>query len=265
MRFGSRVIDAKYRSKQGLKRFELVHFPSLPEGVENSFARIAFVESTLNLITHFFDLLNRQITRSDACQISQTHTLSSSKWNSVWFIEYVCIYSILYSVYSANQYHLLCSKMAKLEELEEVDLSGNRLKAVPTTILNCRRMHTLVAHSNCIEVFPEVMQLMEMKVRSQCSSHYCISVDKTSFNAQIFVRVFYHGRMMHARELFMETNCAIFSVSNPTVHSRSKNTAGHQNFAMWCLICRLCYGLFWTSEISPSTGPVTIMNYVLAN
>ncbi|XP_051553414.1 PH domain leucine-rich repeat-containing protein phosphatase 1-like [Myxocyprinus asiaticus] len=55
------------------------------------------------------------------------------------------------------------SKMAKLEELEELDLSGNRLKAVPTTILNCRRMHTLVAHSNCIEVFPEVMQLMEMK------------------------------------------------------------------------------------------------------
>nr|XP_055057096.1 PH domain leucine-rich repeat-containing protein phosphatase 1 [Misgurnus anguillicaudatus] len=55
------------------------------------------------------------------------------------------------------------SKMAKLEELEEVDLSGNRLKAVPTTILNCKRMHTLVAHSNCIEVFPEVMQLMEMK------------------------------------------------------------------------------------------------------
>ena len=54
--------------------------------------------------------------------------------------------------------------MAKLEELEEVDLSGNRLKAVPTTILNCRRMHTLIAHSNAIEVFPEVMQLMDMKV-----------------------------------------------------------------------------------------------------
>uniref|UniRef100_A0AAZ3RGM5 protein-serine/threonine phosphatase n=1 Tax=Oncorhynchus tshawytscha TaxID=74940 RepID=A0AAZ3RGM5_ONCTS len=56
------------------------------------------------------------------------------------------------------------SKMAKLEELEEVDLSGNRLKTVPTTIMNCRRMHTLIAHSNTIEVFPEVMQLMEMKV-----------------------------------------------------------------------------------------------------
>ena len=54
--------------------------------------------------------------------------------------------------------------MAKLEELEEVDLSGNRLKTVPTTIMNCRRMHTLIAHSNTIEVFPEVMQLMEMKV-----------------------------------------------------------------------------------------------------
>ncbi|KAF4116998.1 PH domain leucine-rich repeat-containing protein phosphatase 1 [Onychostoma macrolepis] len=55
------------------------------------------------------------------------------------------------------------SKMAKLEELEELDLSGNRLKAVPTTIMNCRRMHTLAAHSNCIEVFPEVLQLLEMK------------------------------------------------------------------------------------------------------
>ncbi|XP_076000919.1 PH domain leucine-rich repeat-containing protein phosphatase 1 [Genypterus blacodes] len=55
------------------------------------------------------------------------------------------------------------SKMGKLEELEEVDLSGNMLKTVPTTIMNCRRMHTLIAHSNAIEVFPEVMQLMEMK------------------------------------------------------------------------------------------------------
>uniref|UniRef100_A0A8D3BK64 protein-serine/threonine phosphatase n=1 Tax=Scophthalmus maximus TaxID=52904 RepID=A0A8D3BK64_SCOMX len=55
------------------------------------------------------------------------------------------------------------SKMAKLEELEEVDLSGNMLKSVPTTIMNCRRMHTLIAHSNTVEVFPEVMQLMDMK------------------------------------------------------------------------------------------------------
>ncbi|XP_067910160.1 PH domain leucine-rich repeat-containing protein phosphatase 1 [Heterodontus francisci] len=55
------------------------------------------------------------------------------------------------------------SKMAKLEELEEIDLSGNKLKTIPTTIMNCKRMHTLIAHSNCIEVFPEVMQLSEIK------------------------------------------------------------------------------------------------------
>lgn len=54
--------------------------------------------------------------------------------------------------------------MAKLEELEEIDISGNKLKAIPTTIMNCRRMHTVIAHSNCIEVFPEVMQLPEVKV-----------------------------------------------------------------------------------------------------
>lgn len=69
----------------------------------------------------------------------------------------------------------LNSKMAKLEELEEVDLSGNMLKTVPTTIMNCRRMHTLIAHSNSIEVFPEVMQLMEMKVREQ-KQHMCSSL-----------------------------------------------------------------------------------------
>ena len=55
--------------------------------------------------------------------------------------------------------------MSKLEQLEEVDLSGNLLKTVPTTIMSCRRMHTLIAHSNTIEVFPEVLQLQEMKVR----------------------------------------------------------------------------------------------------
>ena len=57
-----------------------------------------------------------------------------------------------------------CSKLAGLEQLEELELSGNRLRAVPTTILSCRRLHTLAAHSNCITVFPEVLQLPEIKV-----------------------------------------------------------------------------------------------------
>lgn len=74
---------------------------------------------------------------------------------------------------SAQPVPLFFSKMAKLEELEEVDLSGNMLKTVPTTIMNCRRMHTLIAHSNSIEVFPEVMQLMEMKVR-RWRRHGCV-------------------------------------------------------------------------------------------
>uniref|UniRef100_A0A3Q3WUN5 PPM-type phosphatase domain-containing protein n=1 Tax=Mola mola TaxID=94237 RepID=A0A3Q3WUN5_MOLML len=55
------------------------------------------------------------------------------------------------------------SKLAQLEQLEELDLSGNKLKAVPTTILSCQRMHTLSAHSNCISAFPEVLQLPEIK------------------------------------------------------------------------------------------------------
>ncbi|XP_038626163.1 PH domain leucine-rich repeat-containing protein phosphatase 1 [Tachyglossus aculeatus] len=69
---------------------------------------------------------------------------------------------ILHMAYNRLQ-SFPASKMAKLEELEEVDLSGNKLKAMPTTILACRRMHTVSAHSNCIEVFPEVMQLPEIK------------------------------------------------------------------------------------------------------
>ncbi|XP_060039827.1 PH domain leucine-rich repeat-containing protein phosphatase 1 [Erinaceus europaeus] len=69
---------------------------------------------------------------------------------------------ILHMAYNRLQ-SFPASKMAKLEELEEVDISGNKLKAIPTTIVNCRRMHTVIAHSNCIEVFPEVMQLPEIK------------------------------------------------------------------------------------------------------
>ncbi|XP_049975703.1 PH domain leucine-rich repeat-containing protein phosphatase 1 [Alexandromys fortis] len=69
---------------------------------------------------------------------------------------------ILHMAYNRLQ-SFPASKMAKLEELEELDISGNKLKAIPTTILNCRRMHTVIAHSNCIEVFPEVMQLPEVK------------------------------------------------------------------------------------------------------
>ncbi|XP_037553828.1 PH domain leucine-rich repeat-containing protein phosphatase 1 [Nematolebias whitei] len=55
------------------------------------------------------------------------------------------------------------SKLARLEHLEELDLSGNRLRAVPTTVLSCQRLHTLSAHSNCINTFPEVLQLPDIK------------------------------------------------------------------------------------------------------
>ncbi|KAM9832079.1 PH domain leucine-rich repeat-containing protein phosphatase 1-like [Neosynchiropus ocellatus] len=55
------------------------------------------------------------------------------------------------------------SKLAQLDQLEQLDLSGNRLRAVPTTLLSCRRLHTLWAHSNCIDAFPEVLQLPEIK------------------------------------------------------------------------------------------------------
>ena len=64
-----------------------------------------------------------------------------------------------------------CSKLAGLEQLEELELSGNRLRAVPTTILSCRRLHTLAAHSNCITVFPEVLQLPEIKVPQGSYTH----------------------------------------------------------------------------------------------
>ncbi|XP_072278632.1 PH domain leucine-rich repeat-containing protein phosphatase 2 [Pyxicephalus adspersus] len=51
------------------------------------------------------------------------------------------------------------SKLNKLEFLEELNLSGNRLKSIPSTVSNCKRLHTLIAHSNCISVFPEIFNL----------------------------------------------------------------------------------------------------------
>ena len=48
--------------------------------------------------------------------------------------------------------------------MEELNLSGNKLKTIPTTIANCRRLHTLVAHSNNISIFPEILQLPQIQV-----------------------------------------------------------------------------------------------------
>lgn len=58
----------------------------------------------------------------------------------------------------------LYSKLNKLEQLEELNLSGNKLKTIPTTIANCKRLHTLVAHSNHISIFPEILQLPQIQV-----------------------------------------------------------------------------------------------------
>ncbi|NXE26892.1 PHLP2 phosphatase, partial [Ardeotis kori] len=51
------------------------------------------------------------------------------------------------------------SKLSKLEHLEELNLSGNKLKTIPTTVANCKLLHTLIAHSNEINIFPEILHL----------------------------------------------------------------------------------------------------------
>nr|XP_046242770.1 PH domain leucine-rich repeat-containing protein phosphatase 2 isoform X2 [Scatophagus argus] len=63
--------------------------------------------------------------------------------------------------------HLLsfpASKLSKLEQLEELNLSGNKLKTIPSTVSSCKRLHTLIAHSNHITVFPEILNLPEIKL-----------------------------------------------------------------------------------------------------
>ncbi|XP_056316774.1 PH domain leucine-rich repeat-containing protein phosphatase 2 [Danio aesculapii] len=56
------------------------------------------------------------------------------------------------------------SKLSKLEVLEELNVSGNKLKSIPSTVSSCKRLHSLIAHSNHISVFPEVLTLPEIKL-----------------------------------------------------------------------------------------------------
>ncbi|XP_074438653.1 PH domain leucine-rich repeat-containing protein phosphatase 2 isoform X2 [Larus michahellis] len=51
------------------------------------------------------------------------------------------------------------SKLSKLEHLEELNVSCNKLKTIPTTVANCKLLHTLIAHSNEISIFPEILHL----------------------------------------------------------------------------------------------------------
>ncbi|XP_059927962.1 PH domain leucine-rich repeat-containing protein phosphatase 2 [Gadus macrocephalus] len=55
------------------------------------------------------------------------------------------------------------SKLSRLEQLEELNLSGNRLRSIPSTVARCPRLHTLVAHSNLLSTFPEILSLPEIK------------------------------------------------------------------------------------------------------
>lgn len=64
-----------------------------------------------------------------------------------------------------NLFLCFVSKLSKLEQLEELNLSGNKLKTIPSTVSSCKRLHTLIAHSNHITVFPEIHNLPEIKVR----------------------------------------------------------------------------------------------------
>ncbi|KAJ8339964.1 hypothetical protein SKAU_G00345970 [Synaphobranchus kaupii] len=56
------------------------------------------------------------------------------------------------------------SKLSKFELLEELNLSGNQLKSLPSTVSSCKRLHTLIAHSNHISVFPDILNLPEIKL-----------------------------------------------------------------------------------------------------
>ncbi|XP_064193373.1 PH domain leucine-rich repeat-containing protein phosphatase 2-like [Anguilla rostrata] len=56
------------------------------------------------------------------------------------------------------------SKLSKFELLEELNLSGNQLKSLPSTVSSCKRLHTLIAHSNHISVFPDILSLPEIKL-----------------------------------------------------------------------------------------------------
>ncbi|KAM4721195.1 PH domain leucine-rich repeat-containing protein phosphatase 2 [Rhinophrynus dorsalis] len=72
------------------------------------------------------------------------------------------------------------SKLNKLENLEELNLSGNHLKSIPSTVSNCKRLHTLIAHSNCIGVFPEIFNLPHIQlVDLSCNSLTEILVPET--------------------------------------------------------------------------------------
>ncbi|KAG9352502.1 hypothetical protein JZ751_020916 [Albula glossodonta] len=54
--------------------------------------------------------------------------------------------------------------LSKLELLEELNLSGNKLKTIPSTVSSCKKLHTLIAHSNHISVFPDILNLPEIKL-----------------------------------------------------------------------------------------------------
>lgn len=104
------------------------------------------------------------------CWCLEFHSDQSVLWQPSWSpLHSMCGYCKTGLAAAYFECIVLCcyvffSKLNKLEQLEELNLSGNKLKTIPTTIANCRRLHTLVAHSNNISIFPEILQLPQIQV-----------------------------------------------------------------------------------------------------
>lgn len=106
---------------------------------------------------------------------NDTFNVHSSCWGTLikWMsVIYECCCTT--SFYVLMIYILVSSKLSKLELLEELNLSGNKLKTIPSTVSSCKRLHTLIAHSNQITVFPDILNLPEIKVRFVSFDQDCL-------------------------------------------------------------------------------------------
>jgi len=132
-----------------------------------------FVRSLLQFISHYTTTANSH--SPEKC-LSKQKKREMMSCEFLWRLKCVFAFSRVHSV--INIIHLLAclmfwcfvcnSEVKKLDELEELNVSGNQLTTLPSSLGRLTKLAVLRAHSNSLHSLPSFRDAVCLRVSTQC-------------------------------------------------------------------------------------------------
>lgn len=74
--------------------------------------------------------------------------------------------------------HVHCRIVRSLDLLQELNISGNRMRTLPVNLVNMPELRLLRAHSNLLKVLPDLTESSSLKVQPSFSTscYFCVAL-----------------------------------------------------------------------------------------